>query len=293
MTLINRAGPDHLALETTLLVHGLPPSDAPIVAAELWETVKDEGVEPAVIGVHGGKAVVGMTAVELSDLLEAGSVPKATASNLGLLLHRGSHGATTVSTTVELAAGAGVRVFATGGLGGVHRDAAESFDISSDLGAIARHPVAVVTSGVKSLLNVEGTRELLESLGVPVVGFGTDRFPAFYLRESEAGVDARFDEVEDLARFVGAELKRTGRGIVVAHPVPDDAALDRGQCDAWVAEAMARAQAEGIRGRAVTPFVLAQLHTLSGGATLRANVALVKANARLGAKLVRAMRGGV
>jgi len=225
----------------------------------------------------------------LRTLLTAASVPKANSANLGVLLHWGSHAATTVSTTMELAAAARVRVFATGGLGGVHPDVACHLDVSSDLAAFTRFGVAVVTAGVKSLLNVEGTREVLETLGVPVIGYRTDRFPAFYLRESAARVDARFDEVDELARFVAAELLRTGRGIVVCNPIPEADEISRADWDRWLDEAQAAAEDAGARGRDVTPFVLGCLHRISNGATLRANIALVKSNAALAAQLAARM----
>jgi pseudouridine-5'-phosphate glycosidase len=278
-----------VALETTLILHGVPRADAANLAAELSAIVTGQGAEPALVGIIRGTPTIGLTDAELLELLEAAVVAKANTSNLGVILHRREHGATTVSTTMELAAGAGVRVFATGGIGGVHRGYATALDISADLAAFTRFPVAVVTSGVKSLLDVVATREALEALGVPVVGFQTERFPAFYLRESEAGVDARFDDESDLAAFVGAEVRRTGRGVVVANPIPAEHAVAPGDWNRWLAEASRQADAEGVRGRGVTPFILGRLHEISERATLRANVALVKANARLAGALCRRM----
>ncbi len=279
MEIVNRARANAVALETTLLVHGVPAEAAPGLAAELNDAVRAQGAEPALIGVVAGTPTVGMTDDELATLLAAGDVPKVNTANLGLAIHRKTHGATTVSTTIELAAAAGVRVFATGGIGGVHRDSAETWDVSSDLHALARWPVAVVTSGVKSILNVEGTREMLETLGVPVVGYRCDAFPSFYRRGSAAGVDARFDDARELARFVGAELARAGRGVVIANPIPEPDELPEADLAAWTAQAHAEAEAAEIRGRAVTPFVLSRLHSISGGRTLKANVALAISNA--------------
>lgn len=280
MHVVSRAGPRAVALETTLLVHGVPRDAAPALASSLRDAVRKGGGEPAIVGVIGGTPTVGLTDDELQVLLDAPRVPKANTPNLGVLLHRRQHAATTVSTTMELASAAGVRVFATGGLGGLHRGLAQRPDISADLAALTRFPVAVVTSGVKSLLDVEGTRELLETLGVPVVGYQTDRFPAFYLRESDAGVDARFDDLGDLAAFVGAELARTGRGIVVANPIPKAHELPRADWDAWLAQAHSQV-GPGADGRDVTPKVLAALHQVSGGRTLRANIALALWNAEV------------
>lgn len=288
-TFINRAGPGHVALETTLLLHGVPRGEGPSLAAELTGIVRAAGVQPALVGVVNGKPIVGLNDAELTELLSAQSVPKANTANLGVLMHWGSHAATTVSTTMELAAAAGVRVFATGGLGGVHPDLACHLDISSDLGAFTRFPVAVVTSGVKSILDVIGTREALETLGVTVIGFQTDRFPAFYLRESDARVDARFDDVLSLAAFLRNEMARTGRGVVVCNPIPLDDEIERTAWERWLEEARKRAADAGVRGRDVTPHILGTLHEISGGATLRANLALVKHNAHLAAQLCSAM----
>lgn len=285
-TLVNRAGPGHVALETTLVVHGVPRGEGESLSEALGACVRDEGVEPALVGVVGGRPIVGMTDAELRTLLEADAVEKANTSNLGVLMHLGRHAATTVSATMELAAAAGVRVFATGGLGGLHFGLAERPDVSADLAALARFPVAVVTSGVKSLLDVEGTRELLESLGVPVIGFRTDRFPAFYLRQSGARVDARIDDVEVLAGFVDSELSRTGRGIVIANPIPEADEIERADWDRWLTQAQAAAH-EG--GRDVTPKVLAALHHFSHGRTLGANIALARSNATLAGQICRAL----
>ena len=200
--------------------------------------------------------------------------------------------ATTVATTMELAASAGVRVFATGGLGGVHRNFAAHLDISADLAAFTRFPVAVVTSGVKSLLDVAATRELLETLGVPVVGFQTSDFPAFYQRTlgpQGPKVDARFDDIAELASFVDAELRRSGRGVVVCNPVPAADELPKPQFEHWLTAAHAEAAAANISARDLTPFVLGALHRISEGATLRANLALVKSNAALAAQLSAAL----
>lgn len=283
--LINRAEPRSVALETTLLLHGVPRAGAADLARSLQEIVRVHGASPTLIALFRGQAIVGLSDAELAELLSAASVPKANTANLGVLMHRAQHAATTVSTTMELAAAAGVRVFATGGLGGVHRGCAEHFDVSSDLAAFTRFPVAVVSSGVKSILDVVATREALETLGVPVVGFRTDRFPAFYQRESAAGVDARFEDVSDLAGFVRMELARSGGGVLVVNPVPVEHEVDGGKWRSWLDLAMERARSEGVTGRDLTPALLAAVHELSGGETLRANVELVKSNAALAAQI--------
>jgi pseudouridine-5'-phosphate glycosidase len=279
--IVNRTGGHPVALETTLLVHGIPRESAPALAEELGAIIRDQGATPATVGIVSGRAIVGLTDDELGALLAAPSVEKINRSNLGVALHGGSHGATTVSSTMELAAEVGVRVFATGGIGGVHKGFAHSLDISSDLLALAEFPVAVVTSGVKSLLDICATREVLETLAVPVVGYRTDSLPAFYMRDSAAGVDARFDDADKLASFIESELTRTGRGIVVCNPIPEQDEIDGESWHAWLETAESRVRERGVSGRDVTPAVLGELHEVSRGATLRANLALVRSNAAL------------
>lgn len=298
-----------VALETTLLIHGVPPEAARPLADRLSAIVRNEGAEPALIGVIDGRPIVGMTNSQLDRLLAVASdpanggpksIPKVNTGNLGPALFRGRHGATTVSATMELAAAAGVRVFATGGLGGVHPTLAGSaphFDISADLGAFARFPVAVVTSGVKSILDLAATRELLETLGICVVGYQTDDFPAFYMRRCDKSsgpavgpVDVRFDDVEELAAFIRFELDRAGRGIVVCNPIPVEHEISPIAWRRWLAAAEGRVHAMGASGRAVTPAILAALHEVSDGATLKANIALIESNARLAAQIAARIR---
>ena len=274
-----------VALETTLLVHGVPSEHSLQLAGELDAIVRAAGSVPALVGVVRGVATVGMSSEELTEMLDSGPVAKVNTANLGHALHTGSSGATTVSTTMELAAFAGLRVFATGGIGGVHRGYGEHLDISADLLAFTRYPLAVVTSGVKSILDVESTRESLESLGVTVVGFQTDRFPAFYLRDGGCDVDVRFDDPAKLAAFLRAELPRAGRGIVVANPIPHEHEIDPALWERWLCEAQERATDSGARGRDLTPALLAGLHEISDGRTLKANIALIKSNARVAAMI--------
>lgn len=286
MQVNNRSrGRRSVALETTLLAHGVPSDSAIPLSKDLEAIVRAEGGHPSVIGVVDGVPTAGMTDDELQALLDAPEVPKVNTANLGLIMQRGSHGATTVSTTMEIAAASGIAVFATGGIGGVHREYGTKFDISADLTALARFPVAVVTSGVKSLLDVVATREALETLGIPVIGYRTDAFPAFYIRGSEAGVDARFDDPAELAKFVSFELARTGRGIIIANPVPEADEIPETKFAGWLHQAMDEAQAQGVSGRDVTPFALGRLHELSDGETLRSNLALVKSNAQVAAQI--------
>lgn len=282
---LSHAPANRLALETTILTHGVPRENALSLAQELASIAQTNGATPALVGLFRGEPVVGMSDDQLREVLATPNVPKVNTSNLGVLMHRRSHGSTTVATTMELAAAAGVRVFSTGGIGGVHKGYGTQLDISADLIALTRFPVAVVASGVKSILDVVATRELLETLGVPVIGFGCDEFPAFYLRSSGAGVDARFDDPAELARFVGAEMQRTGRGVLVANPIPVTDELPAAKFAAW----LAAAEQEAKPGREATPSTLAALHRLSGGATLRANLALIRSNTALGAQLAAAL----
>ncbi len=291
---IRISGPRAVALETTLLLHGVPTDQALSLHDRLTRDVTATGAQPALIGVLAGRATVGITRDELAHLLALPSVLKANTSNLGLAIHRRLDAATTVSTTMEIAHAAGIRAFATGGIGGVHRGYAVLPDISADLAALARFPVAVVSSGVKSILDVHATREALETLGIPVVGYGTDRVPAFYLRDGGCRTDARFDDPADLAAFCRDELARTGRGVLICNPISPADELPAADWDRWLAEAERRvadrtAQAPGgLVSRDATPALLAELHTLSGGATLRANIALVRSNAALAGRLASA-----
>ena len=276
-----------VALETTLLCHGVPKANAPALAVRIDDAIKQSGASPALVGVVRGVPTVGMTADELRLLLEVDHVPKLNTANLGVTLHRRSHGATTVAATMELAAAAGVEVFATGGIGGVHKGYGDRLDISADLAALTRFPVAVVASGVKSILDVASTREALETLGVPVVGYRTDSFPAFYVRETDLPVDARFDDEADLAAFVHAELARIGRGVLVCNPCPEAHAFTQAEFDVALAEAE-RATA-GASGRDATPAVLAALHERSGGRTLTTNIELAVSNAALAGRIAAAI----
>ena len=286
--MLRRTTPKSVALETTLLAHGVPKDSALPLHRELARIVEGNGAHPALVGVLDGKPIMGMTDDELTQMLAIENLPKLNTANLGVAYARAQSGATTVSATMELAAAAGVGVFATGGIGGVHRGYAQRLDISSDLAALTRFPVAVVASGVKSILDVEATREALETLGVPVVGYRTDAFPAFYRRGSDAAVDARFDSAAELADYCRHETNRTGRGVLVCNPIPEDDEIPAGDWDAWFREAQSRAA--GAEGRAVTPAILAALHDISNGATLTSNIALVKSNAALAAELAAAGR---
>lgn len=281
------AGRAAVALETTLLAHGLPPGQGLPLAVELDEIIAGHGARPATIGVLDGVPIVGMTSEELTDFLGRGHIEKANSANLGPLIHQRATAATTVSATVQLAASAGIRVMATGGLGGVHQNAAQRLDISADLSALTRHPVAIVSSGVKAILDVASTRELLETLGIPVLGYKTETFPAFYLTDSEASVDAVFDDPAEIAAFARRHLAATGRGILVVKPVPAQHAIEPHLWHHWLQEAQSTTPA--VQGRAATPAILDGLHRISNGKTLSANLALVRENADLAARIAAEM----
>jgi pseudouridine-5'-phosphate glycosidase len=278
-----------VALESTLLAHGLPAPDNHRVACELERVVRAAGAVPATVAVLDGAARVGLSGPELERVCEGG-LTKLSRRDLGPALGLGVDGATTVASTAVLAHAAGIGVFATGGLGGVHRQARESWDVSADLGVLATTPVLTVCSGVKSILDVPATLEQLETLSVPVLGYRTDRFPGFYRRDSGCPVPWRVDSPAQAAAVVGAH-RRLGSpsGVVLANPVPEAAELDGELHDRVLAEALDRVAAAGIRGRDVTPAVLAHLHAATGHRSLATNIALVTANAELAALVAVAL----
>jgi pseudouridine-5'-phosphate glycosidase len=283
------AGRPVVALETTLVTHGLPRPHGLRVAEALEAAVREAGAVPATIGILAGRVRVGLSAAELATLA-ASEADKVNLGNLAAVVAAGRAGSTTVAATAWAAARAGIRLFATGGIGGVHRDAAESGDVSADLVALARLPVAVVCAGAKAILDLPRTRELLETLGVPVLGLGSDEFPAFYRRSSGLAVDARCDSPVEAAAAIAAhfDLGLPG-GLVVANPIPLEHELPQDIHDAALAVAVAEAAAAGIRGRAVTPFLLERMRVLTGDASLRANEALLLNNARAAAEIAVAL----
>jgi pseudouridine-5'-phosphate glycosidase len=279
-----------VALETTLVTHGLPHPQGLETAAALEAAVRAEGAVPATIGVLGGRVRVGMSAPELAELATAAGTLKLNPSNLAAQVARGGPGSTTVAATMLVAAHAGIPVFATGGIGGVHREVTATGDISADLCALARHRVAVVCAGAKAVLDLPRTVELLETLGVPVYGLGTDELPAFYRRASGLPVDARFDEVAALALAVRTHFTLgPGSGVVVGNPIPAAAELPAEIYEPALAQALAAAAAGGVRGRDVTPFLLERLRTLTDGRSVAANLALLEHNARVAARLARSL----
>jgi len=280
-----------VALETTLVTHGLPPPDGVTTALLLEQIVRDAGATPATIGIIGGALRVGLTRTELDQLAAAPDVAKVNLSNLAAALSSGQPGSTTVAATMFAAHASGIRVFATGGIGGVHRGASESGDVSADLTALSRIPVAVVSAGAKAILDLPRTVEMLETLGVPVLGFGTDEFPAFYRRSSGLPVDRRYDAIADLAAAVRLHLSLgLGTGVLIANPIPVADEMPAELYERALNTALSEAETRGIRARAVTPFLLDRMREVTGGDSVRANVALLRHNSQVAAAL--AVAGG-
>jgi pseudouridine-5'-phosphate glycosidase len=275
-----------VALETTIIVQGLP---APVnfeVANECEAAVRKSGATPATIGLLNGHIVVGLTTEELEDLADPDRhAAKLSARDLGLALAAGTDGATTVAGTIAVAHRVGIAVMATGGLGGVHRDAATSFDESADLAAMARNPVLVVASGVKSILDVGATLERLDSLGVPVAGFQTRQFPGFYLRDSGFTVDWALASAEEAAAAFVAHRQFSPTGFLVANPVAAHQELDRARHDEALASALSLTALQGVSGKAVTPALLAEFARHTDGVSVQVNRDLVVANAALAGEI--------
>ena len=281
-----------VALESTIIAHGLPRPDNLRIAGEIEDAVRDEGAVPATIAVLDGEIRVGLDEGALREIAEREDVLKLGVRDLGPALVRGVPGATTVAGTATIAARAGIPAFATGGLGGVHRGAAETFDESADLLALADAPVVVVCAGVKSILDVGATLERLETLSVPVLGFGTDRMPGFYLSDSGHAVPWRVDDAAEVAAIQRARRELGLRqAVVVANPLPPEEAMDPALHDRVLIDALTAAEEEGVAGKDATPFVLARFHQGTGGESLRANVALVLRNAALAARIAGALAG--
>ncbi|MFY1627364.1 pseudouridine-5'-phosphate glycosidase [Micromonospora sp. WMMD723] len=288
-----RDGRPVVALESTIVSHGLPRPDNLRVARQIEQTVRDAGAVPATIGMVGGELVVGLDDAELTRLATVDGVAKLSVRDLAVAAATGADGATTVAATSAVAAAVGIGVFATGGLGGVHREAAQTFDESADLVTLARTPITVVCAGVKSILDVGATLERLETLGVGVVGYRTRRFPGFYLTESGFDLDWSVDSPEQVAAVLAAREQHGvhGGGLIVANPLPVDEQLDPALHDRTLAEGLARLGREGVTGKAVTPFLLAHFHSATEGASLAVNVRIILRNADLAARIAVAAAG--
>jgi pseudouridylate synthase len=281
------AGQPVVALETTLISHGLPRPDNLRIAREIEQAVRAGGAVPATIGMIGGELTVGLDDAELTHLASADDVAKLSARDLAVAAAAGADGATTVASTCAVASAAGISVFATGGLGGVHREAARTFDESADLMTLAHTPIAVVCAGVKSILDVGATLERLETLGVTVVGYRTERFPGFFVTDSGFPLDWSVDSPERVAAILAAQRAYGAHGgaVVVANPLPVDEQLDPDLHDRVLAEGLAMLDRDGVTGKAVTPFLLAHFHSATQGRSLEANVRIILRNAALAARV--------
>ncbi len=282
-----------VALESALISHGLP---APLNLQTIREAetaVRERGAVPAVIGIVGGRPAIGLMPEEVEVFSRRTGIVKTNLSNLAWVITRQAWGSTTVSASIALAHRGGVRVFATGGVGGVHRNVNESFDISSDLEALARTPMVVVSSGAKSVLDLEKTFEMLETLGIPVVGFRTREFPAFFARASRIQLEASVESAEEVARLASTHWNLSNRtGVLVAVPPPPEVALSRDEADRAIDAALEEAAAQSISGRELTPFLLDVIDRLTEGRSRAANVALIVHNAGVAAEIAACLTRG-
>lgn len=278
-----------VALETTIISHGMPYPQNLEMAKEVERIIRDNGAVPATIGIMNGKIKIGLTESELEEFAINKSVEKVSRRDFPYILASGKIGATTVAATMIAAQLAGIRVFATGGIGGVHREGEITWDVSADLTELAQTNVAVVCSGAKSILDLGRTLEYLETHGVPVVGYRTDEFPSFFARESGFGVDFRLDTPEEVAALMDTkwQLGLNG-GLVIANPVPEADALNHREIEAVIQQALAEAKEKGITGKQVTPFLLDRVKQLTAGKSLQTNIALVKHNAEVAARIAAA-----
>ncbi|MCR5611899.1 MAG: pseudouridine-5'-phosphate glycosidase [Clostridiales bacterium] len=280
-----------IALESTIISHGMPYPQNVETAKRCEETARRFGAVPATCAIIGGKLCAGLTGDQLEYLGKAGlAVTKASRRDMGVIAARGGDGALTVAGTMIAAKLAGIRVFATGGIGGVHRGATETMDISADLDELGRTSVAVVCAGAKSILDIGLTLEYLETKGVPVIGFGTDEMPAFYTRSSGFGVDYRMDNPEEIARAIN-EKARLGieGGTLIVNPVPEKYSMDKERIDAVIEAAVKKANDLGVKGKKITPFLLKEIKDVTGGESLETNIALVLNNVELAAKIACAL----
>ena len=283
------AGEPVVALESTIISHGLPRPRNLQAAKDFEAQLREQGVVPATVAVIAGRPTVGLTAQQL-DLIANQDIPKASVRDLPILAAKNLSGATTVAATAFIAAQAGVKVFATGGLGGVHRGASETFDESADITTLATTPIAVVSAGVKSVLDIGATLERLETLSIPVVGFKTSTFPSFWLPDSEFLLDWQAESAAEIADIIGAQRAAgSNTALVVANPVPTNKAWEREEHDRVLAEAFAAADAAGVRGKEVTPFLLQFIVEASSGRSLEVNLELAKNNVAVAGEIAKAL----
>ena len=286
-----KAGKPVVALESTIISHGMPYPQNVETALKVEQTIRENGAVPATIAIIGGQLKAGCTPEEIEYLGKKGqAVIKASRRDLPVLIARKADGATTVTTTMIIASMAGIKVFATGGIGGVHRGAQQTFDISADLEELAQTPVMVVCAGAKSILDLGLTLEYLETKGVPVIGYGTEELPAFYTRHSGFKVDYRIDTPEELAAAFKAKMDCGLKGgMLVTNPIPEEFSMPKEVIDKAIDQALQEMDEAGIHGKQCTPFLLAKVKDLTGGESLASNIQLVLNNARLAAKTAKAL----
>jgi len=275
-----------VALESTIISHGMPYPANVETAKEVEQIIRDAGAVPATIGIMNGKIKIGLTGDELEFFGTSKEIRKVSRRDMPFVLQKKLHGATTVGSTMICADLAGIKFFVTGGIGGVHRESELTMDISADLTELAKTNVAVICAGAKSILDIEKTLEYLETCGVPVAGYRTDEFPAFYSRSSGFPLEYRIDTPEDMAAVVALkwELGLEG-GVVIANPIPQEYEIEQSEMQAVIEDALVQAKANGIKGKRVTPFLLDKIKELTDGKSLETNIALVKHNARVGAQV--------
>jgi len=275
-----------VALESTIISHGMPYPQNYETAKQVENTVRENGAVPATIAILNGIIKIGLSEDGLQILSNSGNILKASRRDIPVIISEKLNAATTVSATMICAALAGLKIFATGGIGGVHRNGNESFDISADLTELAQTNIAVVSAGVKSILDIGLTLEYLETLGVPVIGYGTDEFPAFYTRQSGFKVNYNLDTPEKIGSMIKTkwELGLNG-GVIVANPIPEEFSMDKNKIDNAIEEALKNADKKGIKGKDVTPFLLGEIKNITGGSSLDSNIKLVLNNAKLAAEI--------
>jgi pseudouridine-5'-phosphate glycosidase len=277
-----------VVIESTVWVHGLPEEYSIPALIECQKIIRQEGAIPAVVGISDGRIKVGLGPEEISAMLDRKRAKKVNLRDIPLCLLKREDGATTVSATIFMAHRLGLPLVVTGGMGGVHRQADKTFDISADLTTLANTPVALVTSGVKSVLNIPATLEYMETMGIPVIGYKTDCFPTFYCRSSALPIHDRIDEVDEIAGILRIRQKLgMKQGVLIANPVPEEYSLGESFLEEVVEKSLLEANDMMISGKDVTPFLLERIHTLTGGKSIQTNIALLKENAALGARLAK------
>lgn len=281
-----------VALESTVISHGLPKPDNVETALAMEAAIRASGAVPATIGLIDGAIRIGLSLAEIERFASTPGIAKVSRRDMAAVLAARGLGATTVAGTMIAAHLAGIRIFATGGIGGVHRGAESSMDVSADLMELARTPVMVVCAGAKSILDLPRSMEVLETQGVPVIGWRTNKLPAFHAIDSGIGLHLRADTAVEAANLAALHWRLGLGGLLLANPVPSEAAIDRVEMEVWIADALGQAEADGIAGKDVTPYLLAAIGRASGGRTLRANKALLLNNARLAGEIAAALAAG-